>query len=57
MSMSTTPSDEHLGNLFILQFDSNLQKSHEFYVEYLLWFKRAEDVLNPDSNQLTRYTR
>ena len=36
MSMSTTPSDEHLGNLFILQFDSNLQKSHEFYVEYLL---------------------
>jgi len=38
--MTTRPSDDHLLKIFGLQLDSNLAKTHEFYVEYLFWYKK-----------------
>jgi hypothetical protein len=38
--MTKRPADDDLMNLFVLQFDVNLAKNHEFYVEYLFWCNR-----------------
>jgi len=38
--MTTRPSDDHLRKIFGLQLDSNLAKTHEFYVEYLFCYKK-----------------
>jgi len=41
--MSRRPADDDLMNLFVLQFDVQLAKNHEFYVEYLFWYNRPAD--------------
>ena len=41
--MKKRPTDEDLMNLFVLQLDVSLPKNHEFGVEYLLWYNRAQD--------------
>jgi len=38
--MSKRSPDDDLMNLFVLQFDVNLPKDHEFYVEYIFWYNR-----------------
>ena len=38
--MSKRPDDDDLMNLFVLQFDLHLPKSHEFFVEWLMWYNR-----------------
>ena len=40
---SSRPNDDHLMNLFVFQFDTNLQKNHEFQLEYVFWHNREED--------------
>ena len=44
--MRKRPEDDDLMNLFVLQFDVHLPKSHEFYVEYLFWYNKPVD--DPD---------
>ena len=34
------PDEDDLMNLFLLQFDFHLPKTHEFYVEWLFWFNK-----------------
>ena len=46
--MSKRPDDDDLVNLFVLQFDLHLPKTHEFYVEWLMWFNRL--ALDPVRN-------
>ena len=41
--MSKTPEDDDLQNLFVLQYDMHLPRTHKFFVEWLLWFNRAAD--------------
>jgi hypothetical protein len=42
-AMTKRPPDDDLVNLFVLQLDVNLPKTHGFYVEYLFWYNRPRD--------------
>ena len=44
--MTTRPSDDHLLKIFGLQLDSNLAKTHEFYVEYSFGTRSLLQILN-----------
>ena len=44
LQMKKRPADDELMNLFTLQFEWHLPETHEFYVEWLLWYNR--DVLD-----------
>ena len=41
--MKTRPDDDYLMNIFVLQFQTHLPKTHVFYVEWLLWYNRPID--------------
>ena len=38
--MYKKPYDDDLMYLFVLQFDIHLPKTHEFFVEWLMWYNR-----------------